>query len=232
MFVSEVSTGAMEPSGHNYMPFNETSDDSATHRRIVAAARRSFFTNGPRSVTMDELARELGMSKKTLYEHFPSKTELVRTVILDKFRDLDAEMKQIAAQSSSDFRAALQHLLAYLHRGEIQPVFFRDISRETPEMFRLVENQRIELVQRYFREIFVQGSKAGIIRDDVQPELVTEILLAAVRAVMTPEKLDSLKLGVENGFSAIIQVILQGIVTAKGRSELCPAATGDHRPGS
>lgn len=213
----------MESLIRNNIEPGESAGDNSTHRRIVAAARRSFFTNGSRGVTMDDLARELGMSKKTLYEHFPSKTALVKAAIIDKFRDVSADLEQIAAESATDFRAALQHLVSYLQHqtGEIQPVFLRDISRETPEMFRVVENQRVELVQRYFRKIFDQGCKTGIIRSDIQPELVTEILLAAVRTVMTPAKLDAMGLLPEAVFSSIVQVILQGIVTDKGRSELC-----------
>ena len=59
--------------------------------RIVAAARQHFFANGFRGVTMDDIAKELGMSKKTLYAHFPSKMALVEVVILDKFQDVESE---------------------------------------------------------------------------------------------------------------------------------------------
>jgi len=50
---------------------------AAARRRILAGARRHFFANGFRRVTMDDLAAELGMSKKTLYAHFPSKQHLL-----------------------------------------------------------------------------------------------------------------------------------------------------------
>ena len=58
--------------------------ESLTRQRIVGAARRHFFAHGFRTVTMDDIAEELGMSKKTLYAHFPSKTALVEAVLLDK----------------------------------------------------------------------------------------------------------------------------------------------------
>src|SRR5215469_9467560 len=105
--------------------------------RIVAGARRHFFANGFRGVTMDDLAAELGMSKKTLYAHFPSKTALLEAVILVKFRDIEATLSRVTSECANDFAGALRELLAAIqqHTGEIQPSFLRDLQRETPEMF-------------------------------------------------------------------------------------------------
>ena len=58
----------------------------ATRQRILARARNDFLAQGFRSVTMDDLAAELGMSKKTLYVHFPSKKALLEAIVSDKFR--------------------------------------------------------------------------------------------------------------------------------------------------
>ncbi len=195
-------------------------DDSA-YQRIVAAARRNFFANGFRRVTMDDLARELGMSKKTLYEHFPSKTVLVEAAIFDKFRGIDAELERITSACSSDFAATLHRLLAYIQQqtGEIQPPFFRDIRRQ-PEMFNHVERGRRELVQRYLGKLLSRGRKAGVIRDDVPAELITEIILGALEKIMNPAKMAELDITPKAGYSAIIAVILEGVITEKGRSQL------------
>src|SRR5438874_533702 len=86
--------------------------DNAASVRIVAAARHHFFTHGFRSVTMDDLAAELGMSKKTLYACFPSKTALLETVLLEKFRGIEEELEKIASGASADFLTGLHELLA------------------------------------------------------------------------------------------------------------------------
>src|ERR1700741_1877015 len=66
--------------------------ESAATSRIVSEARRYYMAHGFRGVTMDDLSSELGMSKKTLYAHFRSKTALVEAVILDKATGLEAEL--------------------------------------------------------------------------------------------------------------------------------------------
>src|SRR5262249_11930104 len=109
-------------------------NDPSARQRIVAEERQHFFAHGFRGVTMDDLAEELGMSKKTLYAHFRSKADLVKAVLFEKFQGLDAELKQIAAKHAADFQHALQHLLATLqrHADEIKSPFVRDIRREAP----------------------------------------------------------------------------------------------------
>src|SRR5262245_43094918 len=113
--------------------------DVAISHRIVTAARRYFLSHGFRGVTMDDLAAELGMSKKTLYAHFGSKNALLEAVLLEKFQEIDAELNRITSDCASDFVGALHGLLATVqqHTEEVQPAFVRDIQRETPELFTL-----------------------------------------------------------------------------------------------
>jgi len=192
----------------------------SARQRIVAGARRHFFAYGFRGVTMDDLARELGMSKKTLYAHFRSKLALVQAVLLDKSQDVEADLERITSEHSSDFAAKLNELLACVqqHLGEIQPPFVRDIQREAPEIFRLVEARRRDLLHRYFGKFLDAGRTAGIFRKDIPAKLATEILLATTQGIMNPEKMAELGLTPKSGFSAIITVFLEGVLADTGRS--------------
>ena len=95
--------------------------------RILSEARRHFMTHGFRNVTMDDLAAELGMSKKTVYAHFASKAVLLQAVIDEKFHSAEADFSAISDRFSSDFMEALQQLLACVrkHAEELQPPFLR-----------------------------------------------------------------------------------------------------------
>ena len=190
-----------------------------TAQRIVSAARAHFFAHGVRGVTMDDLAAELGMSKKTLYAEFPSKTALLQAVLLAKFRSVETDLDAITASCSTDALAALQELLACTrrHAEEIQPSFVRDIRREAPELFRLIEDRRREMIQRYFGRIFEEGRRAGIMRKDISTTLIVEILLAAVEAIMNPAKMEELDLVPKTGYPAIISVILDGVMIRRVR---------------
>ncbi len=194
--------------------------DQAAVRRVVTVARRQFLSHGFRAVSMDDLAAELGMSKKTLYVSFPSKAALLEAVLKDKFREVEADLGQLAKDQAVDVEAALHRFLSCLqrHTAEIQPAFVRDLGREAPELFQLIEQRRRELIRRYFGGLFEDGKKAGMIRTDIPTHLIIEILLGAVQAIMNPPKLMELGLTVEQGYSSIIRLILEGALVPKGKT--------------
>jgi AcrR family transcriptional regulator len=171
---------------------------------------------------MDDLAADLGISKKTLYEHFSGKFALLEAVLLDKMHQIDADLGRITAAGFSDFPAALQALYACLkdHMDEIHPVFIRDIQREQPDMFKLVQTGRQEMVRRYFGKVLDEGRKAGLVSKDIPGNLIIEILSGAVQAVMNPQKMEEFGLTPRTGFLAIVGVVLKGVMTDKGRASI------------
>ena len=193
-------------------PHGRSAADS-TSQRIVSEARRHFFDHGFRRVTMADLADELGMSKKTLYARFPSKHALLEAVLLDKFRAIERDLHRITS-GSSEVPAALHELLSCVlrHTEEIRPPFVRDIQREAPDMFKLVERRRRTIIQRYFGKLFEAGRKAGVIRKDIPTTHIIEILLAAVQGILNPAKMAELGLTPKTGFSTVITVILEGVI--------------------
>lgn len=196
--------------------------DQGVRERIVGAARQHFLAHGFRSVAMDDLAGELGMSKKTLYAHFASKTALLEAVLLANFSAIESELAGIIAESPSDFVAGLHGLLACLqrHTAEIQPAFVRDVGRDAPEAFRLIESRRRALIERHFGKLLAEGRREGLVRKDIPVPLILEILLGTLQAIITPPKLAELGLTPKTGLTAILTVVLEGVITPQGRSRL------------
>src|SRR5215813_1381775 len=188
-------------------------------QRIVDAARIHFFSHGFRSVTMDDLAGELGISKKTLYAHFPGKFDLLEAVLADKLSSVEATLKKVTRTHPNDFPATLRDLLAGTQHelDEIKPPFVRDMRQKAPQVFRVIEHRRAALIQRYFGKLFVEGQRAGMVRKDVPAKLMIEILLAMVQSIMNPSKMGELGMMPKEGFAGILKVVLEGALTSKGR---------------
>src|SRR5215468_11664853 len=91
---------------------SRTRKNSSVRQRIVDAARAHFFSHGFRRVTMDDLAEELGISKKTLYAYFPGKFDLLEAVLADKLKGVEATLKEVTRADPDDFPATLRRLLA------------------------------------------------------------------------------------------------------------------------
>ncbi len=189
-------------------------------QRIVEAARAHFFCHGFRSVTMDQLAEELGISKKTLYAHFPGKIELLEAVLADKFAGVEAKLNEIARAHPHDFSTALHELLANMQRelDEIKPPFVRDMRQKAPDVFKVIERRRAALIERFFGKLFIEGQRAGMVRKDVPAKLTIEILLAIVQAIMNPLKMEELGMTPKEGFAGILKIILEGALTRRGRT--------------
>ena len=188
-------------------------------QRIVEAARTHFFSQGFRRVTMDDLAEELGISKKTLYAHFPGKIALLEAVLADKFAGLEAKLEEITRTYPHDFSSALHELLSNTRRelDEIKPPFVRDMRQKAPRVFKIVERRRAELIERFFGKLFVEGQRTGMVRKDLPARLMIEILLGAVQAIVNPTKVEELGLTPKTGFASVIKVVLEGVITRKGR---------------
>lgn len=188
-------------------------------QRIVDAARRHFFSHGFRSVTMDDLAEELGISKKTLYAYFPGKFDLLEAVLADKLRSVEETLKEVTRAHPSDFPATLRKLLAGTQRelNEIKPPFVRDMRQKAPDVFKLVERRRAALIQRYMGKFFVDGQRLGMVRKDVPAKLIIEILLAMVQSIMNPPKMEELGMMPKEGYAGILKIVLEGALTVNGR---------------
>jgi AcrR family transcriptional regulator len=196
-----------------------TRDDHSIRQQIVDAARAHFFSHGFRSVTMDDLAEELGISKKTLYAHFPGKIGLLEAVLADKFAGVEATLREVSRSHPNDFPVALHELLANTQRelDEIKPPFVRDMRQKAPQVFKVVERRRAALIERYFGKLFIEGQRAGMVRKDVPAKLIIEILLATVQAIMNPPKMEELGMMPKEGFSGILKIVLEGALTSRGR---------------
>jgi AcrR family transcriptional regulator len=170
---------------------------------------------------MDDLADELGMSKKTLYANFGSKMTLLDAVIHDKFQSVEADLAQITSGRFSDIASSMEDFLVCLlqHFQEIQPPFVRDVHRSAPDVFKSIQVRRRELIESHFGRILNQGQRKGLVRTDITTKLIIEILLGAIDAIINPQNLPELNLTPKEALSTILRIFLQGVMTERARAK-------------
>lgn len=195
--------------------------DAEARARIVGAARRHFFTVGYSALTMDELAAELGMSKKTLYRHFASKDALVEE-ILDVFAsEVRALAESVFSDESLSFTAKLHRFTDAMVRrfASIQPHVMRDLERFAPQISRKIEELRYRNIPYVFGRIFQQGQAAGMIRSDIDAAFALEFWRAAINGMMQPATLGRLGLTPDHAFGRAINLFFAGFLTNAGRKD-------------
>lgn len=196
-----------------------TTTDSGRDK-LITGARRHFLTHGFRRVTMDDLARELGMSKRTFYTLFRSKRDLLEAVLDDKLREIETDLQRITAHPVEQVAQTLADLVACLQRHvqELHPAFIRDMRREAPELFDAVSRRRAMLVQRHFGQVLKSGQRVGVIRRDISAAAMIQVLLGAIGNLLTPAMLAECDLSLQEGFNAVISVFMEGVAAPTHRS--------------
>lgn len=195
--------------------------DPGGRTRILGAARAHFFAYGYSALTMDELAAELGMSKKTLYVHFPSKDALVGAILAEFVQEVRASADALFADPALSFTVKLHRFSeAMVQRfARMNPHVFRDLQRAAPHIYRHIEELRHNNIPHIFGRMLRQGQAAGMVRADVDPDFAIEFWRPAIQSLMHPDALERLKLNPEQVFAKAINLFFGGLLTSAGRKD-------------
>lgn len=189
--------------------------------RVLAAARAQFFACGYSALRMDDLAAELGMSKKTLYVHFPSKDALVGEILQEFVAEVRTSADALFADRSLSFTVKLRRFGgAMAHRFvRMHPHIFRDLQRSAPHIYRQVEELRHRNIPHIFGQILRQGQAAGMVRADVDPDFAVEYWRPAIQSLMHPDTLERLQLSPDRVFAQAIDLLFGGLLSPAGRKD-------------
>ncbi|MCU0606021.1 MAG: TetR/AcrR family transcriptional regulator [Candidatus Edwardsbacteria bacterium] len=193
---------------------------SQVRQRIIEVAGGIFFSRGFAKVTVDEIAAELGISKKTLYQHFAGKDRLLQAVVRGMINDVAAEVEAIVGDDRRDFIDQLIGLMRLMSArvARIGSQFADDLRKHAPELWREVERFRHRKVMANFGRLVRRGQAAGAIRGDVDPELLTVIYAATIQGVVNPRVLATLPHATPSRlFQAVGKTMFVGILTERAK---------------
>ena len=195
--------------------------DNPAVTRIVRQAREHFFSHGYSQCTMDELAAELGMSKKTLYVHFASKEALVRAVIEDLGREVRASADALIANRRLNFAEKLRGFAEGMaeRMTRMNPLLLRDLQRFAPEVYQLVAKMREENIPYVFGRFIEEGQLAGLVRTDLRTDFAVTFFLQAMHGLLTPATMDRLGMTPREIAPRAIELLFAGLLTPAGRQE-------------
>jgi AcrR family transcriptional regulator len=199
---------------------HETSAE--TRRRIVNTALDQFLATGFSAVTMDDLARELGMSKKTLYEFFPGKMDLLRATTRLRNESCERELGAIAAEKLDFFARARKTFssIAQMY-SRLTPAYLTDLRRNAPEVWAEIQAFRRERVRRHMLDLLEQGVAQGVLRKDLDRETLVRLYLTMTSALLNPE-ISGWVAGepIAPLFETFVRVYFEGLITDAGRKSL------------
>ncbi|MGB3181895.1 MAG: TetR/AcrR family transcriptional regulator [Cyclobacteriaceae bacterium] len=156
---------------------------------ILQGARELFYEHGFSQVSMDELARHLKMSKKTLYNYFDSKEVLLHTIVVDLKNELSAGVDRLLMDDSLEFPAKIHEIFTFVGTklSAFSQNFILDLKRSSPQIWTMVEDYRREAAFLRFNRLLEQGMSKGYVRKDINKSLAVLLYAAAIETILNPE---------------------------------------------
>lgn len=190
-------------------------EDKKLH--ILQNVGNLYLKFGIRSVTMDDVAREFGISKKTLYTYFTDKEDLVNQVIDFYLNKPAFNLNGDDAGNAIDhFFAVRKHVIKTIKYFNNHLEF--DLKKLYPELYKKVHNVKRERIYSNTVKNFVQGVKEGFYRSDLDPVMVAKLQVGRMLYTLNPDneifsetELSSIEL-----FDKIIDYHMHAICTDKG----------------
>src|SRR3954470_18405418 len=189
--------------------------------RILRQARADFFAHGYSRFTMDELAKELGLSKKTLYVHFSGKDDIIAAVIQDLGEEVRADAEAILRNRQLTFAEKLRgFVVGMMERlATLNPRTIRDLQRYAPELFARVDDVRRKNIPYIFGRLVEEGQAAGMVRTDVPPPFAIEFFLNAMQGLLQGPALERLRLAPGEVIAQGIDLFFGGLLTPAGHKQ-------------
>lgn len=185
--------------------------------KIVEYGEEKFFKDGFYKTTMDDIATELRMSKKTIYKFFPSKDDLIHAIakhFMNKMKNriIPALNKDMNAIEKLE---ALMQILAKASE-KITNRRMEEMKRHFPSIWNEIDAFRTEMMFNNITKVIDQGKKEGLFIE-YPTVIIMNVLVFSVRNIVNPDFI------LNNNFSIIeaalyaFKIVIGGIVTEKGR---------------
>ncbi len=185
--------------------------------RLLEGSRELFRRYGIKSVTMDDIARHLGISKKTIYQVYPDKNELVNALVKIELDDHTSKISEI--QNSS--KNAIEEMMEMMkHMGKeftgINPNMFYDMQKYHPQAWSEFKKFKESFVSDCVMRNINRGTEAGLYRKDLNPKVLTRLRLEQVEMSFNPSVFPPDKFNIPEVQVVLLDHFLHGISTLKG----------------
>lgn len=185
--------------------------------RILKSTLELFLRFGIKSVTMDDIAKHLAMSKKTIYQFFRDKDEVVHTLLAQELqRDMD-DFTVIANSASNVVEEVFNHMKK-MHEifHNINPNIFYDLRKYHPKTWEMFHQFRTSFVHKQVVDAIEKGKKEGLVRADINSEVIARLRVEEIDMGFNPGIFPPDKFRILEAQLAMTEHFLYGICTLKG----------------
>ena len=193
--------------------------------RILDLSIELFLQRGYTNVGMDEIAKTLGISKKTIYNYYSGKKELLINGIHIILNDLSREVEKILNNKELDFSEKLKQNVNVIAEklSKITPHFAEDLQINEPDAWEIISEYKKKSAILHIRQLIDEGRAKGKIKKDINSAMAVMIYMTAIDNLLNPaylksfpsELLDEIPYKTKDIFDSIVKIIYEGIVESE-----------------
>lgn len=186
--------------------------------RILNEAEALFCQYGVKSITMDDIARHLGISKKTIYMHFEDKNQLVKMQMknmMDQNQCIMNVNSQIAENCIHEVFLAVTHLRVLL--SKMNPALFYDLQKYHPSAWQEFKDFRDKYLLNCIQENLKKGITDGYYRKEINTTILSRMRVQQIDSIFNPKAFPSDRFNLEEVVQVITEHFLYGISTSEGQ---------------
>lgn len=189
--------------------------------KILTHCFDSFMKYGVRSVSMDDIAKSIGISKKTIYIHFDKKEELVEKTVTHFVSKDQNDIKEIVNQSINAVDALVsvaQHVLKMLRRMSSSVIF--DLKKYYPELWSIIDAKHHKFIFTIIKNNIQKGIKEGFYRQDINADIVARFYVSLTHTVVDQETFSLENYERTQLYKELIKYHLNSILSPSGKEYL------------
>ncbi len=189
--------------------------------KIIQKATELHFKYGIKNVTMDQIAHELGISKKTIYTYFINKDDLVAQTVDYIFDKVQTEIDKIYSMKLNPYEELFQVkgiIKGMLANTKITPYY--QLKKYYPEIAEKLEKRKFDSMMEFLEHNLNKGIKKGYYKEDLNKEFIKRIYFANVQNINDEKLFPPEQFNLPQLMDTFLAMFLNGISTKKGRKKM------------
>ncbi|MBN1115693.1 MAG: TetR/AcrR family transcriptional regulator [Bacteroidales bacterium] len=190
-------------------------------RAIISQTGDLFKKYGIKSITMDDISRAMGVSKKTIYQHIPDKTELVQLVVEQELNQLKDKLNKAKDSSDDPIHQFVQYtkvMNEFSH--DYSYVIEYDLNKYYPQIFSFIKEKYIVLLIDTVVENIIFGKKTGVYRKDIDEKIFAKIHVSNAKHFSDDQILTKEEHCSPVYLNEVCRLHLKGLLTDKWESKI------------
>lgn len=186
-------------------------------QQILNKSTALFMRYGIKSITMDDIARELGISKKTLYQYVENKSDLIGQIFQEKIRtekQCMSDIREAATDAVDEILRIARYVIEELR--QMSPTTMYDLRKYYRSTWRQMEALHQRHIYQLIRENLERGQAEGLYRQNLDVDIVAKLYVAKTSIVVDEELFPTQQYNIERLFEEYMMYHIHGVASAKG----------------